>query len=353
MTKRIEYIDALRGFTMILVVFAHVETFGFFQFSYSSFLGQLFQSFRMPLFFFISGYIAYKADKIWDGRALGEGLLKKLKVQLVPTFFFGILYTYLIARSSPAEFFGQAEKFGYWFTIALLEMFIIYYAVCFLCHKAKQRECLISLSLAAAAAIAFAARLPFKTIPALDSIGNITSIHYTLNYFHFFVFGNIAARYRSEAEKLMDNKYFSAAAILIFCVAFGLKFKLFNANVVLETGRDKIISSLLAAISGYSGITVVYSFFRKYESLFSKERTLGRKLQFIGRRTLDIYMIHYFLVPVIPSAGEFLKSSGNCVIELFLGIGLSLMVIFVSLIISNILRESKFLAYWLFGAKEQ
>ena len=29
MQNRIEYIDALRGFTMILVVFAHVETFMF------------------------------------------------------------------------------------------------------------------------------------------------------------------------------------------------------------------------------------------------------------------------------------------------------------------------------------
>lgn len=58
--KRIKYIDALRGFTMILVVFAHIEAFSMFGMQHTTFLGSIFQSFRMPLFFFISGYIAFK-----------------------------------------------------------------------------------------------------------------------------------------------------------------------------------------------------------------------------------------------------------------------------------------------------
>ena len=63
-TKRIEYIDALRGFTMILVVFSHVEWFSFDL--RSSFINDLFISFRMPLFFWVSGFIAYKANIEWN-----------------------------------------------------------------------------------------------------------------------------------------------------------------------------------------------------------------------------------------------------------------------------------------------
>jgi fucose 4-O-acetylase-like acetyltransferase len=55
--ERIQYIDALRGFTMLLVVFAHVETFSFQYMENATFLGEFFKLFRMPLFFFISGFI--------------------------------------------------------------------------------------------------------------------------------------------------------------------------------------------------------------------------------------------------------------------------------------------------------
>lgn len=61
-TKRIEYIDALRGFTMILVVLQHVATFGWElplgAPNIHTYLAQI----RMPLFFFISGFVLYKAS---------------------------------------------------------------------------------------------------------------------------------------------------------------------------------------------------------------------------------------------------------------------------------------------------
>lgn len=65
--KRIEWIDALRGFTMILVVFSHVELFTF-ELDPPLFVNEVFISFRMPLFFFISGFIGYKANVVWNAR---------------------------------------------------------------------------------------------------------------------------------------------------------------------------------------------------------------------------------------------------------------------------------------------
>ena len=85
-TKRIEFIDALRGFTMILVVLNHIETQGFV--NEPSIIGRILMTFRMPLFFFISGYIAYKADKVWNLSNYILDCLKKIKVQLIPTLVF-------------------------------------------------------------------------------------------------------------------------------------------------------------------------------------------------------------------------------------------------------------------------
>ena len=79
--ERIQYIDAMRGFTMLLVVFAHIETFSF---DYAStgnitFLGEMFQLFRMPLFFFVSGFIAYKAQVDWNIRYCWDLIKKKFQ----------------------------------------------------------------------------------------------------------------------------------------------------------------------------------------------------------------------------------------------------------------------------------
>lgn len=59
--KRIEYIDAMRGFTIILVVLHHLSFFS------NSFVDSIFISFRMPLFFFISGFIGFKVNMEWGG----------------------------------------------------------------------------------------------------------------------------------------------------------------------------------------------------------------------------------------------------------------------------------------------
>lgn len=54
-TKRLEYIDALRGFTMILVVFAHIINYGYHitdaKAETMDTFNNLFIRFRMPIIF--------------------------------------------------------------------------------------------------------------------------------------------------------------------------------------------------------------------------------------------------------------------------------------------------------------
>lgn len=56
-STRIEYIDALRGFTMILVVFSHIIEFCYNWSSEVFSYNDIFILFRISLFFFISGFI--------------------------------------------------------------------------------------------------------------------------------------------------------------------------------------------------------------------------------------------------------------------------------------------------------
>ena len=90
--KRFEYIDAMRGFTMLLVVCVHVAIISYHQENIVTFHAAL-STFRMPLFFFISGFIFYKASRVWDTATTVDFLKKKFMVQIIPTLFFFLLFT--------------------------------------------------------------------------------------------------------------------------------------------------------------------------------------------------------------------------------------------------------------------
>lgn len=350
--KRIEYIDALRGFTMLLVVFSHVESFGFFNFSHETFVGSLFASFRMPLFFFISGFVAYKL-KEWNSLWYANSLKKKIRIQLIPTLFFGLIYTYLYWGGDFSSFINDAAKSGYWFTLALLEMFLVYYTINFIVHRynTPKQERLWLLSLVGIALLMYLLKFPFKYYPMLKSIGNVTTLHYTFTYFQFFVFGLFASRYRNMFGRLLDNGNIVAGIILVFSTLFYVKLTSIDIHLQGKVDIWIVISTFTGTIIGYLGLVIVFGFFRKYQSSVSSSCWLGGTLQYVGRRTLDIYMIHYFFLPTLPEVGDFLKSSSNVLIELVAGFSLSIAIIGCCIVISNVIRTSDLLAYYLFGKK--
>lgn len=122
--KRIEYIDAMRGFNMILIVMAHIVIFSYGCISGFSW-SPLFTVFRLPIFFFISGFVMYKIDRVWSVKATFHYLKDKAKVLLIPFIAFFSLYTYYI-KGDFWEGLCYDMKNGYWFTFALFEYYVIY-----------------------------------------------------------------------------------------------------------------------------------------------------------------------------------------------------------------------------------
>ena len=51
------------------------------------------------------------------------------------------------------------------------------------------------------------------------------------------------------------------------------------------------------------------AFFRYYENWFTRERVVGRSLQYVGVRTLDVYLLHYFFLPHLPAVGAWFKAT--------------------------------------------
>ena len=104
-SKRIGYIDAMRGLTMILVVYSHItfQCLGNVDIAFNDF----FMRFRMPLFFFISGWVFFKAERIWEGKTIQSVLRKKFMVQIIP---FSIFFLFAITKALSYLFAKRAEK---------------------------------------------------------------------------------------------------------------------------------------------------------------------------------------------------------------------------------------------------
>lgn len=360
-SKRIEYIDALRGFTMILVVFSHIFIPGV------RLTNNLFITFRMPLFFFISGYIAYKANEVWDFKSYIKKLSSKCRIQLIPTIVFGLLFAYSIRQHNVLTFITDCGKDGYWFTFVLLEMFFLYYTYNFIFEKIRRGGGIWCKNFTFYFIALIIWALPyvfgFLRIEIYGKFTNILSLPLLGRYLQFFALGILFRQHQEQAHKLLDNKYISAGIILLFAGLFGLlQINQQYQDVAFEGIIQKVFSLTIIAsaiLVRYLGLLLVYSIFRKYQNSFSQESKVGSSLQYIGRHTLDIYVLHYFFLPNIAPIKDFILNtthywgSPNIVLELFFGIGISLMVIAVCLIVSKILRTSDLLAHYLFGAKIQ
>jgi fucose 4-O-acetylase-like acetyltransferase len=378
---RLGWLDALRGFTMILVVTNHValKSFGM-QIRWSAAL-QFFLLFRMPLFFFISGFLAYKASRLWDARTLRELSLKKMRVQLIPTIVFFLLYLAMIPSApfldSLQEALASGMKAGYWFTLVLLYMLLTYYLFSYVeskffrglenhgkNHGDRSREnhgdrsmiarteritrpvpvillFVVSLCLFETCYLPryFSWALGYKGEP--NAFMNYTSLVEMIRYFPFFLFGTMVHRYWDRAQRLMDSSWFFPVVTVLAVVC--------TLEVIVWHNLRLAWASLPHTLAMFLLLSVVFMFFRYYHDFFEQTR-FGLSLQFIGRRTLDIYLLHYFFLPKLPMVGEFFRvNRHNFILDTTASLAIALLVVAFCVLASNILRVSPFLKKYLFG----
>lgn len=351
--KRIEWIDAMRGFTMILVVTNHIQIISFSQaFSWSSTM-PLLTLFRMPLFFFISGFLVYKASTVWSFSNFAKLVGKKVRIQIIPTVVFFCVALMLFHPRNMGEtcinWLHTPVKGGYWFTIALLYMFIIYYIFEFIEHRFKKLTFLpicilwvISLCVYATCYMPSYFEWADGRKVAYSGWLNDTSLIQTMKYFHFFIYGNIVHRYWDKVEKLYDRKGFILAIIVLATFASIEYLKLHWLRQ-----QWALITKTLAM---YSLMTIVFLTFRYYQEHFTRQTWVGRSLQYVGTRTLDVYLMHYLFLPTLPMIGDFFDAHRhNFTIELALALAIALLVVSLCLVASNILRISPFLKKYMFG----
>ena len=74
-------------------------------------------------------------------------------------------------------------------------------------------------------------------------------------------------------------------------------------------------------------------------------------LAYLGRHTLDIYAIHYFMLLMIRLSivDRWLEDSGNLLLSIIFTMALSLVVALISALVGQVLRRSDIIRKYLLG----
>ena len=339
-TQRIEYIDAMRGFTMILVVYSHICHFCL----GDSLLGfnAIFFLFRLPCFFMLSGWLFQPVAQ----RPFVANVRHKFMVQIIPTFIF------LLLLAPPPEFFHQlgALKGGYWFTFVLFEFFILYMLIV---RVSKRWSSLLALTIAVASFIyaRYYSSIQNSAIGILSWVIDVLGF-LSVVLWRFFLFFYIGAWMRRHFDAFIKWTNKPAVIIMITVVFFIIASTPHIDNLYYEIIRFYV--------GGITGMIMIFTIFRllftfpflsfwNCSSIFHHTSSF---LQYVGTRTLDIYLLHYFFLPrfLMPYADQ-LKAYDSHFIEFLMIMGISLVVLALTLLISYIIRLSPFLSHYLFGVK--
>lgn len=334
--KRIKYIDALRGTTMILVVFAHVML-GMGIGSYGTVIGSFFVTFRMPMFFFISGYIAFKIPVLWDGAFYTKMMKKKAFVQIIPALIFFTLYSVINGRSPLSALHDGFRE--YWFTFVLFEMFCVYYFASLLgkyTHHVVTDGILILSSFGGIIWLMISDRIGWAY--------NFFCIENLAKYMQFFAFGVFSRKYSKFFLSLMKNDYVRAFLIVSFMTSFYFFF-----DEKMKANNPLLFSFNHDIVVRYMGLLTIFVFFMNNSSFFERESSFTRALLFTGRRTLDIYLLHNFFVPNLRFLRPYILGPNLLLFQLLIPLLVSLLVVGLSLLVSEVIRSSNLLAHYCFG----
>lgn len=338
MKERQIYLDVMRGFTMFLVVFGHIGIVSFGIAPYDSVVMHFFVTFRMPMFFFLSGYLGYKAIQFWDYNFFKERLKVKSFVQLVPMITFFSIFQ-ISHGKNPIDSFLSGGLSGYWFTFVLFEMFLIYYSVALISHYFGKNLFIVLIP------IALMGGVFLVIMPRTGKLYEVLSLENLFKYFQFFVLGIFFKKYNSQMiEKLKKEKI-----KLILVVSFMLMYisictgVLDSLHIVYHMVHDEIIR--------YVGVLLVFAFFIHIKDVINVDSTITKAFSYTGKHTLDIYLLHHFFLPDLKIFKCYFENNQQPLLEFIIYALIAILIIAVCLGIQYVLSISSTLRYWLFGKR--
>lgn len=351
-SRRIEYFDLLKGIAIFLVVMGHVLTMCIRDID-SAFTFKIISEVHMPLFFFISGYLTYKANA--SGTFLKPDLWKRFKQLMIPFVVVSALWIWYFPHSglqSPisgnlANMYQSYWKDGYWFTLCLFEIFLVYYPLCMLLSRIKNAAAQIILTIIFYIALIILAK--FVSFPAENK--DIIGAGLLASFFPVFMIGLFAAKYKERFSAIINSNIWFLAGLFTFILCwyytvYFWEFPMLPDWTILITRPLEHFGLIIIAI------TVIQPWSKKEfnPEPGNKPSVVARYFKFLGKESLAIYLIHYFFLFPLTPLQEPLRNIGLPVVPLLtICVIVAFLVTSITLLVSYIIQKNKYLSFVLIG----
>jgi len=335
-TKRLEYIDQLKGIAMLLVVTGHIIVFC--GLGYENTFIRHITMMNMPLFYFLNGLVLKDTQGINKGTV--KFLLSKAQQLLIPFIIWGGLIT-LYRNATYIEFLQNYWKFGYWYLIVLFE-FIIFHVVFNATNHLINKKSQWWLDLCVFLCIWAGVRFIGKFIPQeINCIIDYWQFH---TYLPFFYLGAFFRRYSTTDKMILHT----SLVMTILLVMLGPLYFLWKSGVLTSFTNIMLPANI---------ILILLMAFRMYEKETgdhnNKISSVATMLGNIGRHTFSIYMIQFFLFRYIDFSNIFklLYASGNYIVILLIAIIVAVFLCYICILCESVISRSSILGYMLLGKR--
>lgn len=345
-SNHLEYIDALKGFGMFLVVMGHVIAWSFESYGSGFFVPaaknlpvvllwwNVIYSFHMPLLFWLSGFLFLSAKRPFAWRILPTYLWRKIYTLLVPFVVAGMVF-YAIT----GEYFTK-----YWFlrTLFIFILMTLPYEVF------RQRLLSGRGVLAVVSDVVYYLSVVY-IVNVLswkyrgDMVDAIFDSEHMLHY-KFFIFGLLCKRY-AALQKYASSNLCYTLSLVVFIWAM---FLLHHTHPVVSH------LSFMITIAPFAGILCAYYLF----SMRFTEGSIVRAFRYIGRHSLEIYILHFYFIFSVPLVGQFViccmsqdafhQAMGSTT-QLVYGIAGASVVCTLAVVAMKVIRTSNLLSVLLLG----
>lgn len=294
MNKRDQSLDILKGIGIFLMVFDHV--------GWGSFVHTYIQSFHMPLFFIVSGYL-------WKNDVLSSLAKKRFKTLMIP--YAGFATAFLLLRITPA--FGGEQSIikslkavllyptdianmpiapALWFLPCMFSASIVYSLLSRLDFKLKAFAIVCISTLGMTYSSLFDRMLPFTIEPMTVALG-------------FILVGELIKKNNNNVMEWIDKSW-----IIIILLIAEAALAILNGSVDMRSARYH--NCFLYLFNGIAG-TLAYWGIAKKISLFGAQSCVGgvKWISSLSQNAMGFICMNQLFISLFSKAFHALLTEGT------------------------------------------